>query len=173
MEPYAPYSLGDAYANAQKTGKRYAMLNLADFSCPGCAESGAVMSDVNDAGISEGAAVVQAGGVVIELLEAVNFAYIPTQMQLQTWVNDPTLAVLGGVYPHALHVTSVEDPNPGTGTTPAPSLAFFGRRDQAYVIDLKTMKILKYLSGNIGPTANGTGNSSSEAMAYMHQLLGK
>jgi hypothetical protein len=173
MKPYAAYSLGDTFANAQKTGKKYAMLNLADFSCPGCAESGAILSDVGDAGVSAGASVVQAGGVVIELLEAVNLADVPTKMQLDTWVNDPTLAVFGSVYPHAIHVTSVEDPNPGSGTTPAPSLAFFGRRDQAYIIDLTTMKILQYINGSIGPTPNGTGNSAYLAMAAMHQLLGK
>lgn len=173
MEPYVSYSLGDVYADAQKSGKKYMMINLADFSCPGCAESGQQLSAIGDSGVSAGASVVQAGGVVIELLEAVDLQYIPTQMQLETWISDKTLAVLGGVYPHQLFVTTVEDPNPGNGMVAAPSLAFFGRRDQAYIVDLTTMKILQYIDGSIVPANGGTGNSSYKAMAAMHMLLGK
>jgi hypothetical protein len=166
MEPYTMYSLGDAFNYAQQTGKKYLMLNVAEFICPGCGESAAQMSVVGDGGVSEAAAVVQAGGMVIEVLESANFAGIPTQMQLQSWISDPT-ASQG---PHALYVTTVADPATASGT---PSWNFFGRRDQAYIVDLTTMKILKYINGNIGPTAGGTGNSAPQAMAYMHMLLGK
>jgi hypothetical protein len=144
MEPYTMYSLGDAFNYAQQTGKKYLMLNVAEFICPGCGESAAQMSVVGDGGVSEAAAVVQ----------------------LQSWISDPT-ASQG---PHALYVTTVADPATASGT---PSWNFFGRRDQAYIVDLTTMKILKYINGNIGPTAGGTGNSAPQAMAYMHMLLGK
>jgi hypothetical protein len=178
MEPYVPYSLADLYAAAQTSGKKYAMINLADFSCPGCIQAAAVISAVDDAGVSAGASVVQAGGVVIELLESTEFAYVPTQMQLTTWVSDKTLSDGSGVTPHQLFVTSMEDPDPGNGTVAAPSLAFFGHRDQAYIIDLTTMKILQvvagaYVGGADLPTAGGTGNSAYKAMAAMHTLLGK
>jgi hypothetical protein len=163
-EPYAAYSLGTAFADAQKSGKRYAMLNLAEFECPGCNKSAVELSTVGDGGVSAGAAVVQAGGVVIELLETAGFVDIATQTDLETWINDPTAT--GGA--HALHVTTVEDP--GATGTPSPSLAFFGQREQAYIIDLTTMKILQYIDGDItgiGATSGGL------AMTAMHQLLGK
>jgi hypothetical protein len=124
------------------------------------------MSLINDAGVPTAASVVQAGGMFIEVLESVNFATAPTQMQLQTWISEPT-APSG---PHALWVTTVGDQPMSTGL---PSYAFFGRRDQAYIVDLTTMKIIKYILGNTGPTPGGTGNSAPQAMAYMHMLLGK
>jgi hypothetical protein len=163
-EPYGMYSLGKAFSDAQQSGKRYAMLNLAEFDCPGCKKSAVELSAAGDAGVSAGAAVVQAGGVVIELLESAGFVDIATQADLQAWVNDPT-APEGA---HALYVTSVADP--GTSTTASPSLAFFGQREQAYIIDLSTMKILQYINGDIsgiGATSGGL------AMTAMHKLLGK
>jgi len=163
-EPYATYSLGQVFADAQRSGKRYAMLNLAEFDCPGCQKSAGELSAVGDGGVSAGAAVVQAGGVVIELLETAGFADVPSQAQLEAWVSDPSTSP-----PHALYVTSVEDPGTA-GTTPSPSLAFFGQREQAYIIDLSTMKILQYINGDItgfGATSGGL------AMTAMHQLLGK
>jgi hypothetical protein len=163
-EPYAAYSLGTAFADAQKSGKRYAMLNLAEFECPGCNKSAVELSTVGDGGVSAGAAVVQAGGVVIELLETAGFADIASQSDLESWVDDPTAT--GGA--HALYVTTVEDP--GAAGTPSPSLAFFGQREQAYIIDLTTMKVLQYINGDI--TGIGA-TSGGKAMTAMHQLLGK
>ena len=163
-EPYAAYSLGKAFADAQQSGKRYAMLNLAEFDCPGCKKSAVELSAVGDGGVSAGAAVVQAGGVVIELLETAGFVDIATQAELQSWINDPT-ATEG---PHALQVTTVGDP--GAAGTASPSLAFFGQREQAYIIDLTTMKIHDVIAGDItgaGATSGGLG------MTQMHTLLGK
>jgi len=166
MEPYVAYSFADAFKYAQQNNKKYLMVNVAEFTCPGCGESAAIMSQTGDAGVTQAAAVVQAGGMVIEVLESANFVAVPTQMQLQTWISDPT-AAQGA---HALYVTTVADAPSSSGT---PSWSFFGRRDQAYIVDLTTMKIIKYIDGNIGPTAGGTGNSGPQAMAYMHMLLGK
>jgi len=156
-EPYAAYSLGDAFSNARKSGKRYAMLNVAEFDCPGCQKSAGELGAVGDSGVSAGAAVVQAGGVVIEVLETAGFVDIATEADLQSWVSK-----------YSLMVTTVEDP--GASGTPSPSLAFFGQREQAYIIDLTTMKILQYIDGDItgvGATSGGL------AMTAMHQLLGK
>ena len=166
MEPYVAYSFAYAFKYAQQNNKKYLMVNVAEFTCPGCGESAAIMSQTGDAGVTQAAAVVQAGGMVIEVLESANFVAVPTQMQLQTWISDPT-AAQGA---HALYVTTVADAPSSSGT---PSWSFFGRRDQAYIVDLTTMKIIKYIDGNIGPTAGGTGNSGPQAMAYMHMLLGK
>lgn len=165
-EPYVAYSFADAFKYAQQNGKKYLMVNVAEFTCPGCGESAAVMSVADDAGVPAAAAVVHAGGMLIEVLESANFTGVPTQMQLQTWISDPTAAQ----GPHALWVTTVADPPSSSGT---PSWNFFGRRDQAYIVDLTTMKIIKYIDGNTGPTAGGTGNSGPQAMSYMHTLLGK
>src|SRR5580658_3370415 len=166
MEPYTTYSFGDVFNYAQQNGKKYLMVNLAEFTCPGCGESAAEMSVTDDAGVTAAAEVVHAGGMVIEMLESVNFATAATQMQLQSWISDPT-ATEG---PHAFFVTVVGDPPTSSGT---PSFNFFGRRDQAYIVDLTTMTIVKYIDGSTGPTTNGTGNSGPQAMAYMHMLLGK
>ncbi len=46
-----------------------------------------------------------------------------------------------------------------------------GRRDQAYIIDLTTMKVLQYIDGSI--VAAGSNNSGALGMAAMHKLLGK
>jgi hypothetical protein len=166
MEPYVSYSFADAFNYAQQNGKKYLLVNVAEFACGGCNESAAQMSAINDAGVPAAAAVVHAGGMFIEVLESVNFTAAATQMQLQTWILEPT-APQG---PHALWVTTVGDPPSSTGM---PSWGFFGRRDQAYIVDLTTMKIIKYINGSTGPTPGGTSNSAPQAMAYMHTLLGK
>jgi hypothetical protein len=167
MEPYVSYSFADAFNYAQQNGKKYLLVNVAEFTCGGCNESAAQMSMNNDAGVPTAAAVVHAGGMFIEVLESVTFSGPATQMQLQTWINEPTAAQ----GPHALWVTTVGDPP--SATKAMPSYDFFGRRDQAYIVDLTTMKIIKYINGSTGPTAGGTGNSAPQAMAYMHMLLGK
>jgi hypothetical protein len=155
-EPYATYSLGDAFADAQKSGKRYAMINLAEFDCPGCQNSAMELGAVTN-GVSAGASVVKAGGVVIEVLETAGFSDSPTQANLMAWVSD-----------YKLDVTSVEDP--GGPSMASPTLAFYGHRDQAYIVDLTTMKIIQYFPGSELPAAE---NSAGQAMAAMHTLLGK
>lgn len=156
MEPYATYTL-DA---ARKSGKRYAMINVAEFLCPGCANSATELGAVGDGGVSAGASVVKAGGVVIEVLETSGFQATASKTNLDSWVNK-----------YSLMVTTVKDPDGPGGMLPAsPSLALFGRRDQAYIVDLTTMKITQFFPGNIGSASD---NSAGVAMAAMHTLLGK
>jgi len=152
-EPYATYTLQDA----RQSGKRYLMINLAEFDCPGCQNSATALGTIDDAGVSEGSSVVQAGGVVIEVLETAGFVAIASMTDLQSWVNK-----------YSLMVTTVKDPDSSTGT---PTLTQFGHRDQAYIVDMTTMKIIQVLTGS--EVAAGDMNSAPEAMAAMHVLLGK
>jgi hypothetical protein len=133
-KPYVSYSLDDA----RMSGKRYAMVNIAEFLCPGCAQSADEIS-------TGGAAVVQAGGVVIEVLMTDAFTSIATQSNLDSWVQN-----------HMLSVTAVKDPDSSMGT---PTYDQMGRRDQAYIIDLTTMNVIQCIDG--------------KALTAMHMLLGK
>jgi len=143
-EPYASYSLDDA----RKSGMRYAMFNLGDFNCPSCQASAMELA-------SGAASVVAAGGVVIEVLTSTNIGASPaTQTNLENWINNFNLVN-----------TSVKDPD-GSGTY---TLDNYGPREQAYIIDLSTMKIVDILQGVI----DGTPHSAGLGLAEMHTLLGK
>lgn len=143
-EPYAAYTLDDAFTS----GSHYAMINLAESDCPGCQKSAGEIQ-------SGGAAVVQAGGVVIEVLETTGFTTQATQTSLEASINK-----------YQLPVTTVKDPD-GTGTA---TLNALGHREQAYIIDLTTMKIVDIIEGDetgLGSTSGGL------ALTEMHTLLGK
>jgi hypothetical protein len=144
------YSLDDI----RRSGKRYAMINVAEFSCPGCQQSAMDME-------TGGASVVSAGGVVVEVLMTSGFIAIASQANLDSWVGK-----------YQLPVTAVKDPDSSpTSADPTPSNTYFGRRDQAYIIELPSMKVLQYINGSI--VAVPGGNSATQAMAAMHTLLGK
>jgi hypothetical protein len=142
--PYGSYSLDDA----RKSGKHYAMINLAESDCPGCQKSAGEIA-------SGGPSVVAAGGVVIEVLETTGFTTQATKTSLDAWINK-----------YQLPVTTVKDPD-GTGTA---TLNALGQREQAYIIDLTTMKIVQIIQGDI--TGIGA-TSGGKAMTEMHTLLGK
>jgi hypothetical protein len=145
-EPYVMYSLDDA----RMSGAHYAMIHLAETDCPGCQMAATQL----EAG---GAAVVQAGGVMIEVLETTGFVATASQMDLEQWIGK-----------YQLPITSVKDP--GTVTT---TLDVLGRREQAYIIDLTTMTILDVIEGNTDGGGAATTYSASEGMTEMHMLLGK
>jgi hypothetical protein len=145
-KPYVSYSLDDA----RKSGKKYAMVNIAEFQCPGCKQS----ADEIAAG---GAAVVQAGGVVIEVLMTSGFSAIAPKSDLDSWVQN-----------HMLNVTSVKDPDGSMGT---PTYDQMGLRDQAYIIDLSTMSVIQCVTGSI--FSNPGNNSGGLGLTAMHTLLGK
>ncbi|MGH7294503.1 MAG: redoxin domain-containing protein, partial [Polyangiaceae bacterium] len=143
-KPYVAYTLDDA----RQSGKHYAMINLAELDCPGCQKSAGELQ-------TGAAAVVDAGGVVIEVLETAGFTKQATQANLQAWINK-----------YSLPITTVKDPD-GTGTV---TLNALGGREQCYVVDLTTMKILQVIKGDItgiGATSGGL------CMTQMHTLLGK
>jgi hypothetical protein len=141
---YGTYSLDDA----RKSGRRYAMINLAESYCPGCQKSAGEFA-------ADGAAVVKAGGIVIEVLETTGFTSQASKANLDAWVTK-----------YKLPITTLKDPD-GAGT---PTLTTLGPREHAYLVDLTTMKILQVITGDnfgIGATSGGLG------MAEMHKLLGK
>lgn len=151
-KPYATYTLDDA----RRSGKRWAMINVAEFDCPGCMNSADLLG-------SGAAAVVQAGGVVIEVLMTSGFTTQAAKADLQYWVTN-----------HSLHNTTVKDPDAANTMCSAgacPSNDLFGRRDQAYIVDLTTMKIAYFEPGSI--VNAGTANSAAQGLAQMHTLLGK
>jgi hypothetical protein len=124
------------------------MIHLAESDCPGCQKSAGEIA-------SGGKAVVDAGGVVIEVLETTGFVTQASKTDLDAWVNK-----------YMLPVTTVKDPD-GSGT---PTLNALGQREQAYIIDLTTMTIAQIIQGDItgiGATSGGKG------LAAMHVLLGK
>jgi hypothetical protein len=145
-KPYVTYSLDDA----RRSGKEYAIVILAESGCTGCQKSGDYIVKGG-----AGAAVVAAGGVVIEVLETVGFTAQATQAELEHWVDF-----------FMLPVTTVKDPD-GTGT---PTLDTLGQREQAFVIDLRTMTIVDVIQGDL----TGIGPSSAQVgFAEMLRLLGK
>jgi len=143
-KPYVPYSLDDA----RKSGRKYAMLNLAEVSCPGCQKSAGELA-------SDAKSVVDAGGIIVEILMTKGFVAQPSQTDLENWINY-----------YKLPITTVKDPD-GKGTATFTAL---GQREQAYIIDLTTMKIVQIISGDI--TGIGA-TSGAKGMAAMHTLLGK
>jgi hypothetical protein len=81
---------------------------------------------------AKGKSVVDAGGIVVEILETK--AGGPTAKgDLDAWITKSKLPV-----------TSVIDP-PGTGT---PTFTALGQRETTYILDLKTMKILRHIVGD-------------------------
>ena len=84
-----------------------------------------------------------------------SFTAQASKTDLDAWVNK-----------YMLPVTTVKDPD-GTGTV---TLNTLGGREQAYIVDLTTMKILQIITGDI--TGIGA-TSGGKAMTAMHQLLGK
>jgi hypothetical protein len=146
-EPYVMYSLNDA----RMSGAHYAMIHLAETDCPGCQMAATQLE-------SGSAAVVQAGGVMIEVLETTGFVTQATQTSLQQWIGQ-----------YKLPITSVKDPD-GTGTA---TLTALGGREHVYIIDLTTMKILDYITGDDAGGGTASQYSADLGMAEMHMLLGK
>jgi hypothetical protein len=153
-KPYVSYSLLDLYNDGHASGKKYAMVNIAEFVCPGCANSATDMGTATDAGVTEGASVDQAGGILVEVLETAYFG-VPTKADLDSWANK-----------YNLTNTTVTDLSSSLTTYNT-----LGHRDQAYIVDLATMKILKVFTGSFANSGNA--NSGPSGMAYMHMLLGK
>ena len=144
-KPYVSYSLLDAYNDAKVSGKKYLTINIAEFDSPGS------QSSATEIGMTTGG---QAGGVLIEVLMTSGFVSPPTMANLDSSIQN-----------YNLFVTTMADLNPSLPTNNT-----LGRQDQAYIIDLTTMKVLQYIDGST--TAAGSGNSGAEGIAAMHQLLG-
>jgi len=98
--------------------------------------------------------IVDAGGVIIEILESRSFG-VATKTDLDSWVKG-----------NSLPVTSLIDP----ADKPLQTFNAYGRRENTFVVDLRTMKILKKISGSV----TGTGDSSvKQAIPFLMSLLAK
>jgi hypothetical protein len=82
--------------------------------------------------------VVAAGGLVVEILGSKGGGAV-AQADVKNWVDT-----------YKLNVTTVKD------VTPNQSIGFFGIRETAVIVDLKTMKIVKKINGSV----TGSGDSS-------------
>jgi hypothetical protein len=139
---YVTYSLNDA----RLSGAKYAMINLGDYNCPSCQQSATELS-------SGAAAVIAKGGVVIEVLTSRNIGATPaTQTDLENWIQAYQLA----------NTTVIDPPN-----MPLYTIQNFGPREQAYIIDLSTMKIVEVAEGVI----DGTPHSAGVGLSDMQTLL--
>lgn len=97
--------------------------------------------------------MVDAGGVVIEVLETKGFTGSPSATDLKAWVDT-----------YKLPVTTVMDP-PGTGTTTFTAL---GQRETTYILELKTMKILRHIVGDTtGTVTPGIDKGITEILALL------
>jgi hypothetical protein len=91
-----------------------------------------------------GKSVTDAGGAIVEVLASRSDK--PTvRGDLETWVS-------GNLLP----VTSVIDSPPGVAKTTLTFFGGFGTRETCVVVDVRTMKIVKKVSGSVF----GTGDSS-------------
>ncbi len=74
--------------------------------------------------------------MIVELLESNNIGSSPVTMtQLKAWVDT-----------YKIPVTTVMDPPPDTGLT---SYKVLGQRETTYIVDLRTMKIVKRILGDV------------------------
>lgn len=76
--------------------------------------------------------MVDAGGLVVEVLETKSLAPV-SKTDLDAWIDK-----------HKLPVTSMMDP-PGSGT---PTYKALGQRETTYIVDLRTMVIVRHIVGD-------------------------
>lgn len=92
--------------------------------------------------------------MIIEVLETKGFA-APVRADLDAWITT-----------YKLPVTSLID----SASTPLATFNAYGQREQAFVVDLRTMKILKKVEGSVF----GTGDSSvKQLIPFLLELLVK
>ena len=101
-----------------------------------------------------GKAVLDKGGAIIEVLMTKGFTMPSTQGDVDAWITK-----------YKLVETVVKDPD-GSGT---PSLDNLGARDTAYIVDLKTMKVVKHITGSF---TGFTPTSIEQGLTEMNSLLG-
>ena len=140
---YGNYSMDDV----RKSGKAYALVHTSETFDPGCQNA------ARDLAV-DGKTLVDAGAVVVEILVS-KTGNAPAKVDLDAWVNA-----------YKVPVTSMIDP----ALQPLASLNALGRRELAFIVDLKTMTIAKKYTGD----TTGVGPSSVKmAEPDLHTLLGK
>jgi hypothetical protein len=145
-QPFGPHSM-DA---VRKTCKKYALIHNSEFTCPGCKNSADWLGTQGG-----GKQIVDAGGVVVEVLQSNNFSPA-NQTALETWI----LA-------YDLSVTSVID---AASADPNQTETALGIRETTWIVELETMTILNKFSGSI----QGIGTPSAEAATpvVLNYLIG-
>jgi hypothetical protein len=101
-----------------------------------------------------GKQVLDAGGIIIEILGGGNTGGQPTRAELDAWITT-----------YALPVTTVKDPD----SMPQASLTALQQREHTYIVDLTTMKIINFFAGT---TTGLTTTGAMQGMQAMLQLLG-
>jgi hypothetical protein len=99
--------------------------------------------------------IVDAGGLIIEVLASKVGAAQPSEADLRAWVDKGTLIV------HSL----IDPPGNANATLNA-----FGIRETAVIVDLRTMKILKKINGS---TAGTPPSSIQQLLTEMLTLVTK
>lgn len=95
---------------------------------------------------------MDAGGLVIEVLEARAGGPV-TKNDLDAWINAAHLPV-----------TSVMDPE-GTGT---PTFSALGQRETSYIVDLRTMVIVRHIPGDVtGLATPGIDKAITEVLGLL------
>lgn len=93
--------------------------------------------------------------MIVEILQTGNTVTAPTKKNLDDWIRA-----------RLLKFTCVIDPP----SAPLASLQTYGRRENTWIVDTRTMKILRRVTGS----TNGTGVSSTkQAIPYLLELLAK
>lgn len=92
--------------------------------------------------------------MIIEVLQTAGFS-APTKSNLDAWINT-----------YSLPVTSLIDPP----SKPKATFDTYGGREQVFVLDMRTMKILRYVQGSLA----GSGDSSvKQVTPFLMDLLSK
>lgn len=118
---FGPLSMDDI----RKNGKKWALVTLSESYCPGCQKTAIQLKDAK--------AVVDAGAVIVDVLITTGFIDLPSKNDLDAWINK-----------YDERVTVVMDP-PGGGTVTRTTL---GERENGFLIDLETMKIVETVKGS-------------------------
>jgi hypothetical protein len=97
-----------------------------------------------------GKQVLDAGGIIIEILAGGNTGGQPTRQELDAWITT-----------YGLTVTTVKDPD----SMPQASLTALVQREHTYIVDLSTMKIVNFFAGTT------TGLTTTGAKTGMQMML--
>lgn len=138
--PQRDYSFDDL----RKSGARYALIHLSAYYCSGCRSAAVDLGDLS-------APVQQAGGRVIEVLFSGTGAATDPAPVLGAWITAYDLKVTT-IIPKAGNTLVTDD----------------GMRENSYIVDLTTMKIVWTVFGSYRGTTN---SSAKQGLAKMHELL--
>jgi hypothetical protein len=130
----------------RRSGKRWAIVHLTDFDCPGCRHAATEL----DARVADAGAM---GPAVVEVLGSVSIEALPAdRAHLDAWITT-----------FAPSVTAVIDA-PGHEFA---TLRSFGVRETALVLDLATMQVVYRSTGDLGPDGP---TGLDDAFNYVHDV---